>query len=357
MTPHHRAIPYLTEKSVFVLRPGKRCVPGRLQHLWISADNLCVTNRSAPTALLFHDFEVCRGILESLPTGLCVIDVEKKIVFWSEGAERITGHLRHELIGRSCISEPLFYCDQPDCEFCSDDCPLARAIKTARPTETIGFLHHKAGHEIPIHARSLPVRNEQGSVIGAVAIFEDEHEPAVSDPSEDTPRQGCVDENTGVANHVMMQSHLREALATFAEMRVPFGVLRLRIERLEHFRASFGPEAASSLLRVVARTLESALWRTDCIGRWADDEFLIILNGCRDDALYPVRERMRRMLANDAIEWWGERRSLPLSIGQATAQAGDTADSLLERTQQSLEAAAAGRSLAAATLSNPFSRS
>lgn len=55
--------------------------------------------------------EICRNILESLPTGVCVIDLQKKIVFWSDGAERITGHLRHEVIGHSCVGEALLHCD------------------------------------------------------------------------------------------------------------------------------------------------------------------------------------------------------------------------------------------------------
>ena len=66
----------------------------------------------------FSDPEIYRSILESLPTGLCVINLEKKIVLWSDGAERITGHLRHEVIGHSCTGETLLHCDQPDCEWC-----------------------------------------------------------------------------------------------------------------------------------------------------------------------------------------------------------------------------------------------
>jgi hypothetical protein len=52
-----------------------------------------------------------------------------------------------------------------------------------------------------------------------------------------------------------------------------------------------------------------------------------------------VRERLRRMLANDSIEWWGERRSLLVSTGDATPQAGDTPESILERAQKSLDQA------------------
>ena len=135
-----------------------------------------------------------------------------------------------------------------------------------------------------------------------------------------------------------MKSQLRDALAAFTGRDVVFSVLRFRMEGLLRFRAAFGADAASSLLRVIAHSLASDLWRTD-IGRWANDEFLVILNGCNAESLPAVRERLRRMLANDAIEWWGERRSLRVSIGEATAQPGDTVESILDRAQRSLDRA------------------
>ena len=299
-----------------------------------------------------HDSEICRSILESLPSGLCVIDLEKKIVLWSDGAERITGRLRHEVIGHSCISEALLHCDQPGCEFCHEDCPVARAIKTSQSTEGEGFLHHKTGYEIPVRVRAVPVHNQHGSIVGAVETFEELQPTATSSDREDgATLAGCTDEVTNVASHARMQSHLRETLTTFVEFQVHFGVLCIRLEGLQHFRASLGPEAGSSLLRVVARSLEGALWRTDFVGRWADDQFLVILNGCREEVLASVRERVRRMLAADGIEWWGERRSLPVSIGHATAQADDTVESLMERVQKSLETASAWRTQAASASS------
>jgi diguanylate cyclase (GGDEF)-like protein/PAS domain S-box-containing protein len=306
----------------------------------------------------FHDFEICRSILESLPIGLCVIDVQKRIVFWSDGAARITGHPRHEVIGRLYNSDSSLSCDRPGCEFCRDDFPLTRAIKAARPTESIGFLHHKSGHGITIRARSVPVRNPHGSIIGAVAIFEDQHEPTAAGQDDDDRRShSCVDETTSVASRTMMQSYLKETLAAFRDAEVSFGILCIRVEQLEQFRATCGSDASSSLLRVIARGLEAALWKTDSIGRWSDDQFLVILNGCLEEDIYSVRERVRRLLANDAIEWWGERRSLSLSIGQATALPGDTVDSLLDRAHKSLAAAAGSNPFAAATLTNPFCRS
>jgi diguanylate cyclase (GGDEF)-like protein/PAS domain S-box-containing protein len=294
----------------------------------------------------FEDLDILRGILESLPIGLCVLDMEKRVVIWSDGAERVTGRLRHEVVGRSCISEPLLHCDQPGCEFCREDCPAAIAVRNSVSTESLGFLHHKSGHELPVRIRAVPVHNAHGSIIGVAETFE-EQQTFPLDSREGSIRSDCVDEVTGIPSQILMRSHLHESLERFAELQLPFGVLIFRLEGLEHFRAAFGTEATSSLLRVTARTLEGAIFKTDFAGRWSDDQFLLILNGCREDALYSVRERIRRMLAMEGIEWWGERRSLPVWVGQAAPQADDTPELLVVRAQQSLKASLDSRSRAA----------
>jgi diguanylate cyclase (GGDEF)-like protein len=275
--------------------------------------------------------------------------MQKKVVFWSAGAERITGSLRHEVLGHCCISERILHCDQPGCEFCKEDCPVAIAMKTAHSAETIGFVHHKSGYELPVFIRAVPVHNEHGSIIGAVETFEELHHSTTSHKRKEVAKlPGCIDEVTGVASRALMESHLLQTLKTFVEVQAPFGVLCIRLEGLQRFRASLGVEAASTLLRVIAHSLESTLWITDHVGRWADDQFIVILNGCHDQALCAVRERLRRMLANDGIEWWGERRSLPVSIGEASARPDDSVASLMERAQKSLEAASAWRNRSAA---------
>ena len=282
----------------------------------------------------FDEFDTCRCILESLLTGVCVVDMHKKIVFWSDGAERITGHLRHEVIGRSCTSGLFLHCQPPGCEFCIEECPLARAIKTAHPVDIEGFVHHKSGYEAPVRIRAGAVHNQHGSIIGAVETFDELEQSDVNHIQQKFP--DCVDDNTGAASKGQIESHLRDALTAFAERQVVFGLLRVRLQGLERFRNAFGSDAALSLLRVVAHSLTSTLWRTDVVGRWTDDQFLVILNGCREESLPQVRERLQVMLANDFIEWWGERRSLPISVGEASAQAGETIESILDRTQKSL---------------------
>jgi diguanylate cyclase (GGDEF)-like protein/PAS domain S-box-containing protein len=286
----------------------------------------------------FEDPEICRSLLESLQVGVCVVDLQKKIIFWSDGAERITGNLRHEVVGRPCAGRTLSQCDQNTCAACGSECPVGAAIQGTHPTRTEGHLHHKRGHRVPVHVWAVPVRDAHGSIIGVLQSFEGHHEPAADEQREDNLKSsGYVDESSGIANRAVMQAHLRETLGTFAELQVPFGVLHLRLKGFEVFRASFGAEAATCMLRMVAHTLELAVWRTDHVGRWTDDQFLVILNGCSGDSLRAVGERIGRMLASDGIEWWGEKRSLSVSIGHAAARPGDSGESMLERARQTMK--------------------
>ena len=295
-----------------------------------------------------HEPEIWRSVLESLPIGLCVLDSQRKIVLWSDGAERITGYLRHEVVGRSCVPEPILHCDQPGCEFCSEECPLARAMKTAHCFEATVLLHHKAGHEVPVRSHAVPVRNQHGSIIGAVETFEE--------IQEQSDKEGCAsllqserDPITSAARREVTESYLARAMAAFCEKEIPFGILLLRIEQLAQFRARFGTEAGSSILRLVARTLEGAFRKAEIIGRWSEDQFLVLVPGCEEAALGSTRDRVRRTLAGEGIEWWGERHSLPVSIGETVIRADDTLEMLLDRVEVSLSAASAwlaGRSSA-----------
>lgn len=50
---------------------------------------------AGPSDLLLH-----RLILEALPLGICDVNCEAKIILWSEGAEKLTGYFRQDVIGQ-----------------------------------------------------------------------------------------------------------------------------------------------------------------------------------------------------------------------------------------------------------------
>lgn len=280
----------------------------------------------------FADPEIYRDILDGLRIGVSVLDLQKKIIFWSDGAQQVTGYARIEVLGHPCSDNILLQCNHRNCEMCSQKCPAATALHDASPVETILFIHHKSGHRLPVRLSAVPLRDKHGSIVGVIQTFEGEFAANGPDPNQRIMKErGWLDEITGLPNQAMMQSHLREALGTFAELQIPFGVLCFEVSEFTQFCAHYGRQAASSMLQVLARTLRNSVWSADFVGRWSEDHFLVILIGCSDDELEAISERMFRMVSSTTIEWWGENLSVAISTVRTSAQAGDSVESVLQR--------------------------
>jgi diguanylate cyclase (GGDEF)-like protein/PAS domain S-box-containing protein len=283
----------------------------------------------------FQDPEIYRDILDALQIGVSVLDVQKQIIFWSDGAEHITGYSRIDVLGHSCTSSILQHCDQASCEMCGEKCPLAAVLHDAKPVEATTFIHHKEGHRIPVYAWAIPLRDKHGSIIGIIQTFEEEsaaNSPHLNDRS--MRERGSLDETTGLPNQAMMQSHLRETVGRFVELQVPFSVICVEPREIGQFRARCGQEAGNCILQVLARTLRNTVWSTDYVGCWTEGRFLVILSGCGEVALRAVAGRIMRMMASATIKWWGEELSVKVALGRTCAVEGDTIKSVLERAQR-----------------------
>ncbi len=280
----------------------------------------------------FQDPDTYRAILDALQIGVSVLDLQRKIVFWSDGSEQLTGYSRIDVLGHPCTDNILQHCNHFSCEMCIDKCPIAIALHDAKPVETMSFIHHKSGHRTQVHTWAIPLRDKRGLIIGIIQTFEGEFAIAGPDPNDRRMKEhGWLDEVTGLPNRTMMQSHLRETLGSFNEHHVPFGVVFLELHDLTEFRSKYGQGAARTILQVLARTLRNTVFATDSVGVWSGERFLVILLGCTEYALQSVSERMLKMMRNVTIRWWGEDLSVPISIGRTGAVAGDSVDSLLQR--------------------------
>jgi diguanylate cyclase (GGDEF)-like protein/PAS domain S-box-containing protein len=285
----------------------------------------------------FQDPEIYRTILDGLHIGVSVLDLAKKIVFWSDGAQHITGYARIDVLGHSCRENVFLHCNELSCETCAEKCSIATALHDAKPVETLGLIHHKLGHRTPARICAIPLRDRHGSIIGIIQTFEEHFALAGPDANNQSMKEhGWLDDVTGLPNQAVMQSHLRETLATFTEVHIPFGIAYLQLNDLDRFRSNYGQGAARSILQVLAKTLRNTVWPTDFVGSWSDGRFLVILMGCSEEAVHAISARILKMMASASIHWWGSDLSLEVSIGSTGARAGDSVESLLQRAQRAI---------------------
>lgn len=272
--------------------------------------------------------EIFRDVLERMQIGVYIVDTERRILFWNEGAERITGYLRHQVLGRLCRENILMDCDGKSCGLCGSACPLSETIHEGHSKEARVYFRHRQGHQVPVHLRVVPIRDDRGSVIGAAESFE---ELTADSHDADLAAYGCLDASTGVPNHAFTQSHLRESLATFDEYRVPISVLGIHVDQLGQTQSSHGHQAVEYILRVAAGTIKNVLGPGGFVGRWKDHEFLAILMAWEDAEVDRTVNDIQKIVNCSSVRWWDDPLVVHVSVVHTNVRPGDTVESLIER--------------------------
>jgi sigma-B regulation protein RsbU (phosphoserine phosphatase) len=114
-------------------------------------------------------------ILDSLGDGVYVTDLDRKIIYWNRAAERITGWLCADIVGRHCFDDILCHVDKDAHQLCGQEhCPLHRSIVTGVGSECpLVFAKRKDGQRIPVQVTVAPIRNAAGEIVGGVEAFRD----------------------------------------------------------------------------------------------------------------------------------------------------------------------------------------
>jgi len=281
--------------------------------------------------------DLYRRVLEDLPTGVYLVGRDGKIFFWNQGAERITGHLRQDVVGHACREDFLGNAEGPGKGISVASEALEAAVKDGKATEWRVSFRHRDGHLVPVRLNAMPMRDAAGAIVGVVECFNELVDSAEWNRRHDKLAEyGCLDTETGVLNHKMVEAHLREALATYAESQVPFCVLCIAFDHLLELQARYGNAAIATILRVAGQTLEGSLRPTDYLGRWQENELLAIVAECNRKEIGSVSERLRKMIEGAKITWWGDTLPVTVSMGAAPVQANDSIREVLWRAESAL---------------------
>jgi PAS domain S-box-containing protein len=115
-------------------------------------------------------------LLGAISDGVYVTDRDRRILYWSPGAERITGWKSGEVVGRCCRDNILCHVDKHGRAMCgAERCPLHRAIVTGEQTTApvIIFGKGRDGRRIPMQTSVAPVRGADGEIVGGIEVFRD----------------------------------------------------------------------------------------------------------------------------------------------------------------------------------------
>lgn len=293
------------------------------------------------------------AILEKLQDGVYFVDPERRICYWNQAAERISGYSRERMIGQFCQQNLLMHVDQHGEQLCLGPCPLALTLLDGQQREAEVYLHHADGHRVSVAVRVLPLF-EDGKITGAVEIFTENDSLATAMARIDELQRAALrDPLTGVGNRRMLHLRMDLAWKEWQRRGLPFGLALIDVDHFKQVNDRLGHKMGDQALQMVARTLAGGLRAMDYVGRWGGEEFLAVISSENEAALEEVGERLRMLVERSIIFLDEDDRRVEnslrvtVSVGLAQIFPGETIDALLARADRALyHAKAAGRNRA-----------
>jgi len=282
------------------------------------------------------DAELLETLLDRVDDGVCLLDVNHKVLYWNHGAERITGYLAQQVSGRHC-SEELVLCQNGEGEnLCDQNCPMALIRHDAKPRESELYIRHRDGYRVPVRMRGHAILDRAGKVTAIAEIFARATAQGRTELAEAARHLGH-DALTGAQNRAYGEMRLKHELEVMGCFGLATAWLRVDLDGVDGLRERYGPVMVETSLRMVAHTIDANLRSFDALVRWDEHSFRVMARHAVVSRVEELAHRLELMVENSRVPWWGEGRAVTVSAAGVMAAAGDSVEALEQRVSQALE--------------------
>lgn len=272
-------------------------------------------------------------LLEQVSDGVSFVNTARRITYWNSGAARLTGFTAEEVLGRRCSSGVLRHVDDRGRELCQSSCALAAVMDDGVPSRVDTYLLHKDGHRVAVTIRGHALTDPDGRIVGLAEVFS----LRTSNPYADLERRGfsaSEDPVTGLPARRLGEFHLASLVAAVAAGEASLGVLFVDVDEFKVVNDTHGHQAGDRVLRMVGRSMATALRRGDLPIRWGGEEFVALMPGSDAGGLSAAAERVRMLVENSWLEHTGTKLQVTVSVGATLARPDDSPEELVDRADQ-----------------------
>ncbi|MBP5974115.1 diguanylate cyclase [Brasilonema sp. CT11] len=220
------------------------------------------------------------AILKSMGCGVMLTDTCGCIHLMNPIAEELTGWKQEEAVTKN-LTQILSLVDKDTGVLLND--LATQVIQTGvvlNLPETLTLIA-KDHTEIQIGGNIAPIRDDDGSLIGAVVVFQDITQRKQTEAQ--LVRNAFYDPLTGLPNRVLFLERLSQVFERRKRRNNEnYAVLFLDVDGFKGINDTFGHSAGDNFLIEIARRLESCLRSADTVARFGGDEFAILIEDIKD---------------------------------------------------------------------------
>ncbi|SFZ78958.1 GGDEF domain-containing response regulator [Chitinimonas taiwanensis] len=152
------------------------------------------------------------------------------------------------------------------------------------------------------------------------------------------------DSLTGLLNHTSSKQRLDSALGTAAAEHVPLAAAMIDIDHFKKVNDNYGHPVGDQIIRSLAWLLKQRLRKTDIVGRYGGEEFMVALPGASSAQALQVLDRIRHDFAQIRHPFGGSWFNTTFSCGIASFPHISHGEALVKAADEALyQAKRAGR--------------
>ena len=137
------------------------------------------------------------------------------------------------------------------------------------------FLNERVLPDLPVH-----YRDEVGSLMSNVNYLARSMQNLV----ESANQNGAIDHLTGIYNRRSAENRLKDSIELTRIRQNSLSFAILDIDNFKMLNDTYGHDFGDTVLRQVGELLRTNVRRTDWVGRWGGDEFVISVQGGENEA-------------------------------------------------------------------------
>jgi diguanylate cyclase (GGDEF)-like protein/PAS domain S-box-containing protein len=278
-------------------------------------------------------------LIDNVQDGVFFINRERKITYWNEGAQILSGYTASEAIGKSCFDEFLGNVEGSDKSISSLTCALTDSSGNGNSSNTEVYLRHKEGYRVPVSVRVMPMRDTEGNVVGWVQILSDvTANRRVEKRVRELEHLAYRDPLTALPNRRYLEMKVEQGLEEHRRFDRPYGLAMFDLDRFKQVNDTYGHGVGDALLKTIAQTLTHGLRPIDIVGRWGGEEFLVLMPDLDAIALGDLAERCRVLIAQSSVDSLADasstRVAVTASIGATVLSHTDSAMATIRRVDE-----------------------
>lgn len=153
---------------------------------------------------------------------------------------------------------------------------------------------------------------------------------------EEQRQRAMIDSLTGMANRAGLQKRMEEE---FERWQRYGGELLMAVLDVDHFKSindRFGHLAGDKVLRLIAQQLSRRLRKSDFIGRFGGEEFVLLMPGTTVEQAASALEALRQGIEQSPFHFKTERVTITISVGYTAFKQDDTLDAVFGRADRAM---------------------